>query len=163
MSRAKAGAHVRIRDTDRGYARLMRQLESALVRRLSVGLHPDAASMRQEGSDSSLLTIALAHEFGTSTVPERSFIRAWADENHAKNLARIRRVARTILKHPESEERLLRELGKEMADEIQARISRGISPALKPESARQKGSNTPLEGGQLVKAIRAEFASTKGR
>lgn len=53
----------------------------------------------------------------------------------------IRRVARAILKHPESEERLLRELGKEMADEIQARISRGISPALKPESASQKGSN----------------------
>lgn len=161
---SKARGRVRIRDTDRGFARLMRQLRGRFAQRLAVGVFERSWSTKQRGSKGvPVMVVALAHEFGTSTVPERSFIRAWADESQSKNLDRIRRVARAVISRTGFEERLLRGIGKEMVEEIRERISRGMSPALTPESAERKGSDTPLEGGQLMKAIRSEVRGVSGK
>lgn len=151
----------RLRDRDRGFARLLRLLRGRVAQRLAVGVLARSAAVANRGSDISVLAVAIVCEFGGVDVPERSFIRAWADENRAANLERIRRVARGALAG-RNEEKLLREVGREMVAEIRARMASGIAPPLAPETAKRKGTSTPLVGGQLERAIRAEVRGVGG-
>lgn len=156
-------ARFRLRDRDHGFGRLIRRLRGGIASRLAVGVLARSASDPNRDSELSVLAVAIVNEFGGPDLPERSFIRAWADENRARNLERIRRVARTLITRPSaSEERLLRALGQEMVAEIRARMARGIPPPLAPETVAQKGSTTPLVGGQLERAIRAEVRGVGG-
>jgi hypothetical protein len=147
--------HFKLRDRDRGFARLMRQLRGKIISRLAVGVLERRGSTPNRDSDLSVLAVAIVHEFGGGNLPERSFIRAWADERHDANLDRIRRVARAVYAGA-NEDALLREIGKEMVDEIRARMAAGIDPPLKPATIAEKGSATPLVGGQLARAISSE-------
>lgn len=151
----------RIRDTDRGFERLMRQLRGQMIQRLAVGILANSGKRKHRDSDLSVFAIAMVHEYGSGSIPERSFIRAWADENHAKNLERIRRVTQAVYTRRGGEERMLRAMGREMVAEIRERMARGIDPPLAESTVERKGSSVPLVGGQLEKAIRSEVRSPR--
>lgn len=111
----------------------------------------------EHGDDGlSLLELATIHEFGNGHVPERSFIRAWFDENQGAIQAR-----------------LLTEFKKEVVTgdwiragervalwckaSIQKRIAAGIAPPNAASTIARKGSATPLiDSGVLRSAIEAE-------
>lgn len=105
-----------------------------------------------------LIDVALEHEFGVNT-PERSFLRAWFDENELtcrKNMEiAAKRAAQSGLVSTE----LLR-MGAWAAGSIKRRIIAGIAPALsarrKSEKAKSGGrhKDTPLIfTGQLLSSI----------
>lgn len=151
----------KIRDTDRGFARLMRQLRGGFAERLAVGVLARTGSKRHPDGKINVAGLAMVHEYGSGSIPERSFIRSWADEKRAENMERIRRVARAVISRTGREERELREIGKEMVAEIRQRIADGLEPPLAPSTARRKGSSAPLikastGTGALIRAIAAE-------
>jgi hypothetical protein len=151
-------AGARITDRDRGYAALMRRVERAAVAKLVVGVLARDGDAPQEGGDTDVLAIAIVQEFGGGDVPERSFLRSWADTHRTENAARLRRVASVVVQGG-NEERELGAVGREMADELRAWMRAGIAPPLAPSTIAEKGDATPLVGGQLEGAIGFEVRS----
>lgn len=101
-----------------------------------------------------LLEVATINEFGLGNVPERSFIRDWADQNEARNADNLRKVAAVIIRGGYTIEVGLGRLGALYQGEIQNRISAGIPPPNAPSTIQKKGSSTPLiNTGQLRSSI----------
>lgn len=149
---------VRITDRDRGYRALMRRVEARALARVVVGVLERDGGAAQEGGDTDVLVVAIVQEFGGGNVPERSFLRAWADTHRTQNLARLRRVAVAVVQGG-NEERELAVVGAEMAEELRAWMRSGIAPPLAPSTIAAKGDTTPLVGGQLERAIGFEVRS----
>lgn len=91
----------KLRDVDQGYQALVRRfyaLEDTPV--IDVGvLEAEGAKVHEGGPEGdgtrpvTVLDVATWNEFGTGQIPERSFIRAWFDEQLNAS-ARRRRLAR---------------------------------------------------------------------
>jgi hypothetical protein len=130
-----------VRDIDHGYKALFSRLRRAKTRigaassqspthRISIGIHGDEAAIRYNGEagDVSLVEVAAAHEYGIG-VPERSFIRAWFDDNRQR-LARELKFA----ERPSSSAATptpMKQLAQRWASEVKARIT-SRSGRLKP-------------------------------
>lgn len=134
----------KIRDRDRGYAALMNRLAQpkAIV---TVGIH-EAEGAADHGEDGATVAeIGAFHEFGTTTIPRRSFIRDWADENEEKHKDDLRKIGRAILDGKlKSTEQGLERFGALAKGEVQTRIADGIAPALAESTVETKGSSVPL-------------------
>lgn len=139
-----------ITDKDKGYAALFKRLDGKL-RTLSVGVHSE-----EGGASDGKLTVAevaTINEFGMG-VPERSFIRAWADENQASNESALRAIGQAVVKGTFTADQGLDRAGLLFVGQIQARISSGIAPPNAPSTIARKGSSTPLiNTGQLRSSI----------
>lgn len=141
----------RFTDRDRGYSRLMRNVRAAIgYARVSIGITEDSGAARQIESDLTVLEVALVHEFGSRTVPARSFIRSWNDQNRERNRARLRSAGIDLLRGADREA-ALRRIGAEMLDECRAAMRAGLEPPLQGDDGR-----APLTGGQLEDALTAE-------
>jgi hypothetical protein len=128
-------SRVKITDIDRGYNALVRSA-FGMNRVLKVGL--------LEATPSNVLEYGSYNEFGTSTIPERSFIRDWFDSNLQKCRDAVRVMAYGVLSGKYQPDQALELLGARFAAEIQARMSTSIPPANAPSTVRQKGSSTTL-------------------
>lgn len=144
---------VRIKDRDRGYRSLVRRLYGLKKPKLAVGI------MQAEGAEDhggvTTLQVAQWMEFGTSTVPARSFLRAWFDENRARTQEMLRRILAAVVAGKYTPDQGLELLGAKFVGEIQRRIANRIPPPLKPETiARKGGKDVPLiDTGQLRSSI----------
>ena len=150
---------VKITDTDMGMKALLSRtgsISGALG--VSVGITANAGREPKEGTPgATLLQVASAHEFGTRTIPKRSFIRDTFDARKARYIALMRAQAGQIIDGKLTQRVALAQLGAIAAGDIQKRISAGIGPALDPETVRRKGSNKPLiDTGQLRQSITYE-------
>lgn len=142
-----------------------KQLAASVV---TVGIHAaeGGASHAAEGEESSTATVADVasyHEFGLG-VPQRSFIRGWADENEKVNKQRLSDIAKAVMSARISSPRMgLTRFGLLAVAEIQQRMAEGIPPALDEATVKAKGSSTPLiDTGQLRSSITA-VVSRKGK
>lgn len=75
-----------VRDIDRGFDDLMRSLGQVGQGspRVFVGILQDKGAEFAEGGGITLAGYAAANEFGTDTIPERSFLRSTLDENRGR-------------------------------------------------------------------------------
>lgn len=155
------GAHVRVVDRDRGWRSLAREVErlkrGAFVR---VGVQGnEAAAAHQNGNGKTVADVATTHEFGAVVVskngkqiviPERSFIRATIDLNHAKLQRTATLLGRGVIAGRFARGQALELLGEQAVGMMKQRISDGIAPANAPATIARKGSSTPLiDQGQL--------------
>lgn len=152
-----------VSDRDHGYRQLLRRIATARAGAVvKVGIQgPKAAEGKkpghgeehaEEGLD--LVTVASWMEFGAGDTPERSFIRGWVDENKTEIKNKLRYLAALVVQGKTTTEQALDVFGVWAVGQIQARIARGITPALAPETAQRKGSSVPLiDSGQLRSAI----------
>lgn len=146
-----------VSDIDRGWNALRTRLEGLAAPGgafVTVGVQGDEGGAQHAGSDLSVAELAAVHEYGTSTIPERSFLRAGLLEGEA----RLRRVevalGRAVVLGLMPEQRALALLGEEAVGLIKSRISDGIPPPNAPATIARKGSSTPLiDTGQLLGAI----------
>lgn len=138
-----------IQDQDHGYARLLRT--AAAQRRgaaVAVGIQGSDATKDHGGA--TMAEIAAVHEFGLGHVPERSFIRAWVDENRAAIETRLRNTAIEVQAGRIDAQGGLNRFGVWAVGQIRSRILAGIEPALKYREG------TPLvDTGQLISSITA--------
>lgn len=130
---------------------------------VKVGVLGDKKNKRRDGEISNV-ELAVIHEFGTSTIPARSFIWATFEANRAKYKGLLKEQLTAIYKQKSTIEKALGILGATMASDIKARIAAGIPPPNSPEVYARKaaksysgaapGSPVPLvDTGQLLGAI----------
>jgi len=145
--------------SDRGYRDLMRRMRQASRGKAVVVGVLDGD--QPTGGGLTLGELAAVLEFGSTDghIPERSFIRAYIDENRTEIEAELRAItAKVIAGTLPSMDQGLRQLGAKMEAEIADRIRAGISPENAPSTVERKGSSTPLiASGGLVEAIASEL------
>lgn len=152
----------KVKDVDKGYKRLMvRAKDLARVAPVRVGVHPDEG--QQHYADGvSVIDVAIWNEFGTETIPERSFIRAWFDLNRDKVKLSIERMMQAVMAGKYTKDQALNLLGLRWVAEVQKRMSEGIPPPNAPSTIAKKGSDKPLiDTGQLRSSIKHTIG--KGR
>ena len=127
---------------------------------ITVGVHGDDGAERHDaandtGAPLTVADIATFHEFGTSTVPQRSFIRAWYDERQEFIAATLQSQMKLVVAGKITGEVAAERIALAFEGDVKKRISRGIPPPLQPETIARKGSSKPLiDTGMLRNAVR---------
>lgn len=146
-----------VKDIDKGFQHLVNRLQFD-GQEVRVGITAASGSAAAQGEDSlknlTVLDIAEFHEFGTGTIPERSFIRAWFDENRDLVRKQITNILQAVVKGKYTRDQALNILGLTWAAGMQKRMADRIPPELSPATIKAKGSDVPLiDTGQLRSAI----------
>lgn len=138
----------------REYDRLVKTLHNKRAR-ITAGIHA-AEGGRSHSNGETVIDIANIHEFGTAEIPERSFVRAWYDQNLPRAQAQLRREVRDSLNHTGDVQRGLQRFALWVEADIVRRINEGIAPANAESTIRRKGSSTPLiDTGVLKSSIKS--------
>jgi len=143
---------VRLIDKDLGLKALVRR-----VRQGSRGGAVKVGVLSGSGSNAgvSVVDVASIHEFGLGTHPERSFIRAWADQDRSEHEAVERRLAESVVKGSNTHPEALEKLGLVLAASAQKFIQDGrVSPPTVKQGG--DGNTTLIDTGQLVSSISHE-------
>lgn len=162
--RGAGGRFVKITDRDKGAKALIARVEkSAGPFTLTVGVHGEEGGASTGDGKSTVGEVATMNEFGLG-VPERSFIRAWAEEADAQCKADLRALGLAITKGAVPDAQTgLDQLGLRFVGQIQARISSGIPPENAQSTVDKKGSSTPLiNTGQLRSSVRHKVVAGEG-
>lgn len=148
------------KDTDRGYRSMRERLDLMAGSYTKVGIQ---VGSKEIDGITDLVTVAAANEFGTDTVPERSFMRSTFDEDK-EQLATIKAAeAQAVLAGTKTVETSLALIGAYHAGRIQAKIHSHPPPPNAPATIAAKGSTgTLIDSGQLVQSI-THVETIKGR
>ena len=127
---------------------------AARGRAVTVGVHSGEGGAPSATGGGTVADVASIHEFGLGNVPERSFVRGWADENRQDNERTMRKIGEAVVRGDYGVNEGLERAGLVFAASMQQRIRGGIPPELSPATIARKGSSTPLiDTGQLVSSI----------
>lgn len=153
----------RVTDTDRGASKMLASMRALGKARVRVGVLADAPKKtgtrtgkrgRQIQQAATLAEVAAAHEFGTATIPQRSFIRATVDLKAGEIGATQEKLAAQVSEGKITPEVAMERLGAAVQGMVQTRIAEGIGPALAPATVARKGSDKPLvDTGQLRSSV----------
>jgi hypothetical protein len=165
-----------VRDTDRGWKRIERDLMKLAELEVVVGIQSDAPD--PEGADGmNMAGLATVHEFGTDmagknhdiVIPERAPLRKTFDTEQANFEEAARRVVGLVMDGQRTPEGALGRLGQLVEIKIKKTIQAGLSPGLaastitrriksvkgKAKRRRARKSQKPLlDTGALLGAIR---------
>ncbi len=159
---------VKIRDVDRGYARLVKTVFGFQRPKVQVGIlereggeaKRPGVGQREVEAGTTVIQIAEMMEFGFYNIRgdfevlPRSFVRAWADENEAQVRELMRRLMLSVVAGKRQKEDIMNILGLFCVAGMQARIAEGIDPPNAPSTVARKGSSTPLiNTGQLRSSL----------
>jgi hypothetical protein len=151
---------VTVSDKDQGYSALVSRIFGLDSPKISVGIHEEDGAHDHEGL--TVVALAAIHEFGLG-VPERSFIRAWFDENESRAAEALRRLLVSVIEEKRSPNQALEAFALWAVGEIQARMARGIAPELAESTIARKGSSVPLiDTGQLRSSISYQILGSDG-
>lgn len=155
-----------VRDDRRLYDQIRRELVKMRRMAVTVGIHADAATRSGGGIDN--VTLGAIHEFGTSNVPERSFLRSTVDQDPTI-LEFAQAQADAVVHGQMTADQAGERIGVVTADRVKRRIRSGIAPALAPQTIERKlakgahggglqslASNAAvplIDGGQLINSI----------
>lgn len=123
---------------------------------VTVGVHAaEAGSSHGEGL--TVGDIATFHEFGTQTVPQRSFVRSWYDERQAFIADTLRTQLQAVIAGKRPIEQAAERIALAFEGDVKRRIAQNIPPPLAPATIARKGSSVALiDTGQLRNAIRGQ-------
>jgi hypothetical protein len=142
-----------VKDVDKGYKDLVKRVYGIDKPKIVVGIF-EVANAKTYADGTTLIEVAMANEFGTDKIPERSFLRAWFDENQAKCKEAVKRMLIATIEGKYTPEQALNLLAQRFVGEIQKRIADGIPPANAEATVKKKGSETPLiDKGQLRSGV----------
>ena len=132
----------------RGVLKRVSEMKRGTVR---VGVMGDAG----DENGVSLAEIAAFHEFGTSTIPERSFLRATFFGHAAEGLrVMCEKLSKAVVEGKLDEPRALGLLGTWAVAEVKKTIRASIAPELAAATIAAKGSSLPLvDTGQLINSV----------
>lgn len=154
-----------VTDKDYGYKALQRRLGRLGIGtgpKLSVGIlgaDADKPHQAEAGAEASGLTIGQigeVHEFGLGNNPIRSWLRGFVDENNAKIVVKIRRIAINVEHGTITPEEGFNLLGLDLVGGIQKRIANGIAPPVTAATQARKGPDKTtalINSGQFRSSI----------
>ena len=150
---------VRVRDSDPGFKKLRKKFSGP--DRVDVGVFGAkvAGKTDKDGKAIDLVVIAASNEFGTNTIPERSFMRAGVDENKKEFEAFLEKGTFNVIAGKLSKRQLIGRLGLLGVKKIQEKIESGPFKANKPATVKRKGSSKPLiDTGRMRQSITHRIA-----
>jgi hypothetical protein len=144
---------VRIVDRDRGLKALVRRVaKGARGRAVKVGVLGDSGG----AGGTTTVDVASIHEFGLGNHPERSFIRAWADQDKSEHEDVERRMGESVVRGQNEYNEALEKMGLLLAASAQKFIQDGrVTPATVKSGGG--GNTTLIDTGQLVSSISHEL------
>lgn len=112
---------------------------------------------KHSSGDITVAGIGYAHEYGTATLPERSFMRSTIQAKKKEIIALQKKLLKQIVNGTMKVEDGLGLLGEFMSDAISQKIVSISSPPNTPETIEAKGSSNPLiDTSQLKNSITYE-------
>lgn len=159
MSELKNKAVVRVEDN--GAIALIER-----VKKSSVGIEfgilgPKAAGKYASGSPATVAEIAGYHEFGTKTIPERSFLRGWFESEETKHREFIKKLTGKFLEGKVTSEQFVELAGQYAVGGMQKRIAGKIPPPL-AQSTLDKRHGKPKPPpkaalGKIPKGVKSKY------
>lgn len=152
----------KVRTIDNKSVRLLRiiqeigKLASKPYVKVGYPAESEESNKQKDGAKAALTVLAVAvhMEFGTITVPERSYIRSSYDDNFQDMLSFTRDLVGRIYDGGMTVERALDLIGLKMINNAKKKIRSKIPPPLAQSTIAKKGSDIPLiDTGQLLNAI----------
>lgn len=138
----------------RGLDRVKKALKEAGSKAVKVGV------LGAEGSD--LVMVATYNEFGTETIPERSFLRSTMNVNRAKYQKGLQRALEAVIDGSLDTDRALGLVGLEIVKDIQTTILELRDPPNAEATIERKGSSNPLiDTGRLRQSIQFDVVTVK--
>lgn len=139
-----------------GLEDLQKRMKDARGRSVvKVGIQETAGSHKESEGGLSVADVGSFHEFGTDTIPQRSFIRAPIQDNKTDLQTLQRKLLREVMLGGKSTGEALALIGEKAQSDMIAAINAGIEPGLEQATIDAKGSSTPLiDSGQLKQSIR---------
>lgn len=135
--------------------RTLRFLEARGV--ITTGVHGDEGEQLHDSEGVSIADVASFAEFGLGQ-PQRSWLRAWFDENSHRLEAMLAKQLQAAMTAGESFEWAMERTALWMQADIQRRIRNRISPPNAASTIARKGSSTPLiDTGVFRSAILSYF------
>ncbi len=124
---------------------------------ITVGVHSgDANHTHGSGEGTTVGDIATWMEFGTSSVPARSYLRGWFDERQDFIAKTLRAQFQAVVEGRRPPEQAAERVALAFEGDVKQRILENIPPPLAPATVKRKGSSVALiDTGQLRNAIRA--------
>lgn len=158
-----------ITDDHRKLDDLMRDFSVLEGLSLTVGVHSDApAHSDEKGQPINMAELAAVHEYGTSRIPERSFLRAGFDAHRDETEDRVNEALGKLIDQVYEPSQVLEYVGELLLGDIRETIAEGLKPELSQmtKNSRDKkaahggglaglaGKYTPLvDTGQLLSSL----------
>lgn len=139
-------------------AKLKKDIKDLHKHYVTVGIHQDAGNYTQGATPPSVVEVALWNEFGTESIPERSFFRSTLTEQSSQ-INKIREEAvKNILTKGWSVDKALDMIGFRVQVMIQNKIKSNIPPENAPSVLEKKraegvGTNTLMETQLLLRSV----------
>lgn len=95
---------------------------------VTIGIHEDAGKYTKGSNPPSVVEVALWNEFGTSSIPQRSFFRSAIDENISKIEAMRDKMVENILYNGWKPQKALEAIGLFVQTLIQNKIKSNVPP-----------------------------------
>ncbi|MCP4967428.1 MAG: hypothetical protein GY926_19620 [bacterium] len=141
-----------VKDIDRGWAKIMRELSIFQRAHVFVGLQGAAATETIDGA--TIVEIGAAHEFGTTRVPERSWLRSTMDDQQNAIVKKIADELAAVADGRRTAIAALKRLGLFAVELIRKKIRSRIAPPLSSATIAAKGSTVPLiDTGRMMQSI----------
>lgn len=102
----------------------------------------------EDGSFTSIIDIGFAHEFGTSTIPERSFLRSTLVGTKRKYKPFIKKLVKAVTRKEISPKNAMGLLGERLSGDVKEKITDIKTPPLKVREG-----NPLVDTGQLRQSI----------
>ena len=133
-----------VRDSDPGFKKLIKNLKGP--DRVDIGV------FSEQGED--LVIYAASNEFGTSTIPERSYLRAGIDEKKRQIGRLTSKLAEKVIVGKIRKKEALAIIGQTAQGIVQGKMVRGPFTPNKSATVMRKGSSKPLiDTGRLRGSI----------
>lgn len=138
-------------DRDLGLKRIMRELEKAKTATVEVGIHEGSGQL----DGVTIAQYAMYNEYGTSRIPERSFMRSTFDEKLGEIKATMDRQYNQVITGNSTVFRALSRLGMEHETDIKQKIRDLKTPPNAKSTIAKKGSDNPLiDTGTMLNTVR---------
>lgn len=135
---------------------LLEALETLSTHYIQVGILGDGEKYSESGI--TVLGVATVHEFGTSTAPERSFLRAGFDDNKRDFERKAESLVDRVVNLDMPAMTMLDALGEYMVGVVQEYLTDLSEPPLSDATIKAKGSDNPLiDTGRLRQSITYEI------
>ncbi len=123
---------------------------------VTIGIHAAEAGS-SHGDGMTIGDIGSIHEFGTQTVPQRSFVRSWFDERQAFIADTLRTQLQAVIAGKRPIEQAAERIALAFEGDVKRRIAQNIPPPLAPATIARKGSSVALiDTGALRNAVRGQ-------
>jgi hypothetical protein len=132
-----------VKDIDKGYAAIMREIKRADDMVVDVGIFQGEVA-----------EYATYNEYGTREIPSRPFMAMSFDENVSKITNDARAGMRRITSGASTVDRELNIIGMKHQNRVQAKIRQGVPPPNAPSTIAKKGSaKTLVDTGVMLNSV----------